>query len=152
MKRISFAVSVGLVAGLVGLSAQTAPTAQAGVTKVDRTVTVTGCVAKGTEVGTYTLTSAKTAEDLASSPSPTTAGTAGTAGTEKSASMEHSASYRLKGEDLSAFVGQQVEVTGTTGDDKRTDKGASTGTTATVKEARSTVTVQSVKMLSSTCP
>ena len=31
--------------------------------------------------------------------------------------MEHSTSYRLKGEDLSAFVGQQVEVTGTTGDE-----------------------------------
>jgi hypothetical protein len=150
MKRISFAVSVGLVAGLVGLSAQTAPIAQTEGTKVDRTVTVTGCVAKGTEVGTYTLTSLKTAEDLASS--PTTAGTAGTAGTEKSASMEHSPSYRLKGEDLSAFVGQQIEVTGTTGDDKRTDKVASAGTTAAVKVARSTVTVQSVKMLAPTCP
>jgi hypothetical protein len=151
MKRITFAVSVGLVAGLVGLSAQTTPIAQTGViTKVDRTVTVTGCVAKGTEVGTYTLASARTAEDPVSS--PTTAGTAGTAGTEKSASMEHSTSYRLKGEDLSAFVGQQVEVTGTTGDDKRSDKGASAGTTATVKDARPTVTVQSVKMLSATCP
>jgi hypothetical protein len=58
----------------------------------------------------------------------------------------------LKGENLKAFVGQQVEATGTTSDDKRSDKSASVGPTATVKDAPSTFSVQSVKMLSSTCP
>ena len=81
MKRISLAVSVGLVAGLVGLSAQTAPVAKTDRALNDRTVTVTGCVAEGTEAGSYTLTSAKMSGNLASS--PTTAGTAGTQGTER---------------------------------------------------------------------
>jgi hypothetical protein len=149
MKRISLAVSVGLVAGLVGLSAQTAPVAKTERAKLDRTVTVTGCIAEGTEAGSYLLTGAKTAEDLASSPA--TAGTSGTIGAGKSASMEHSTSYQLKGEDLKAFVGQQVEVSGTTIDGKRIGKSESLETPATVKNTPSIFTVQSVKMLSTTC-
>jgi hypothetical protein len=106
MKRISLAVSVGLVAGLVGLSAQTAALAKTDIGMNDRTVTVTGCVAEGIEAGSYTLTSATIIANLASP--PTTAGTAGTRGTEKRASMEHSAWYQLKGEDLKAHVGHKV--------------------------------------------
>jgi hypothetical protein len=150
MKRISLAVSVGLVAGLVGLSAQTAPVDKSDRATNDRTVTVTGCVAEGTEAGSYTLTSAKVSGNLASS--PTTAGTAGTQGTEKSTSMEHRTSYQLKGGELKAHVGHKVEVTGTTSDDKRTDKSANVGTTDTMKDIPSTLTVKSVKMLSTTCP
>jgi hypothetical protein len=148
MKRISLAVSVGLVAGLVGLSAQTAPVAKTDRALNDRTVTVTGCVAEGTEAGSYTLTSAKIIDTL---PSSSTAGTAGTLGTEKSASIEHRAWYQLKGGDLKPHVGHKVEATGTTSD-KPTDTSASVGTTDTIKGTPSTLTVTSVKMLSTTCP
>jgi hypothetical protein len=149
MKRISLAVSVGLVAGLVGLSAQTAALAKTDIGMNDRTVTVTGCVAEGIEAGSYTLTSATIIANLASP--PTTAGTAGTRGTEKRASMEHSAWYQLKGEDLKAHVGHKVEATGTISDNKRTDTSARVGTTDAKKDTPSTLTVTSVKMLSTTC-
>ena len=58
MKRMSLAVTVGLVAGLMGLSAQTAPVAKTDRALNDRTLTVTGCVAEGIEAGSYTLKSA----------------------------------------------------------------------------------------------
>jgi hypothetical protein len=150
MKRISLALSLGLVAGLVGLSAQTTPADKTDRAKNDRAVTVTGCVAEGTEAGSYTLTNAKVSGNPAAS--PTTTGTAGTERAEKSSSMEHSGSYQLKGGDLKAHVGHKVEVTGTTSDDKRTDKSANAGTTATTKDMPSTLTVKSVKMVSTTCP
>ena len=149
MKRITLAASLGLVAGLVGLSAQTAPVDKTDRVINDKPVTVTGCVAEGAS-GRYTLTNAQMTGTMASS--PTTAGTAGTQTTEKSASMEHSASYQLKGGDLKAHVGHKVEVTGTTSDDKRTDKTANVGTTDATKDMLSTLTVKSVKMLSTTCP
>ena len=149
MKRITLAVSLGLVAGLVGLSAQTPPVDKTDRATNDKPVTVTGCVAEGASA-IYTLTNAQVTAPLASA--PTTAGTAGTQSTEKSASMEHSASYQLKGGDLKAHVGHRVEVTGTTTDDKRTDKSANVGTTDTTKDMPSILTVKSVKMLSPTCP
>src|SRR5437016_4423948 len=127
MRSISLAVSVGLVAGIVGLSAQTAQVAKTDRAMNDRTVTVSGCVTQGIEADSYTLTSATMSGNPAAS--PTTTGTAGTQGTEKSASMEQSVSYQLKGGDLKAHVGHRVEVTGTTSDDKRTDKSANVGTT-----------------------
>jgi hypothetical protein len=150
MNRISVAVSVGLVAGLVGLSAQTAPVATTDGAVNDKTVTVTGCVAEGTDAGSYTLTKAKSIDTLLST--STMAGTAGTLGTEKSASMEHRAWYHLKGENLKAHVGHKIEATGTTSDEKRPDTSASVGTTDTTKHTPSTLTVKSVKMLSTTCP
>jgi hypothetical protein len=149
MKRITLAVSLGLVAGLVGLSAQTPPVDKTDRAINDKPVTVTGCVAEVASGG-YALTNAQVTGALASA--PTTAGTAGTQSTEKSASMEHSASYQLKGGDLKAHVGHRVEVTGTTSDDKRTDKSANVGTTDETKDMPSTLTVKSVKMLSTTCP
>jgi hypothetical protein len=150
MKRISLALCVGLAAGLVGLSAQTAPVPKTDRAVSDKAMTVTGCVAEGTEAGTYTLASATIVGNLPSS--PTTAGTAGTTGTEKSASMEHSASYQLKGENLKDLVGHQVEAVGTTSGDKRVDKSASAEAPATTKDTRPILTVTSVKLLSATCP
>jgi hypothetical protein len=149
MKRITLAVSLGLVAGLVGLSAQTPPVDKTDRAINDKPVTVTGCVVEGASAS-YTLTNAQVTGPLASA--PTTAGTAGTQSTEKSASMEHGTSYQLKGGDLKAHVGHRVEVTGTTSDEKRTDKSANVGTTDTTKDMPSILTVKSVKMLSTTCP
>ncbi len=149
MKRMSLAVTVGPVGGLMGLSAQTAAVAKTDRALSDRTLTVTGCVAEGIEAGSYTLTSATILANLASR--PTTAGTAGTLGTEKSASMEHRAWYQLKGDDLKAHVGHKVEATGTTSDNKRIDTSARVGTTDAKKDPPSTLTVTSVTMLSTTC-
>jgi len=153
MRRISLALCLGLVAGLVGLSAQTAPVPKTDRAVGDKAVTVTGCVAEGTEAGSYTLASAPIVATLASSPTTAgTAGTAGTTGTAKSTSMEHSALYQLKGENLKDLVGHQVEAVGTTSDDKRVDKSASVGASAATKDTRPILTVTSVKLLSATCP
>ena len=149
MKRISLGLSVALVAGFVGLSAQTAPIPNTDRTAIDKAVTVTGCVAAGTEADSYTLSRATIVGNLASS--PTTVGTAGTTGTEKSSSMEHSASYQLKGDNLKDLVGHQIEATGTASDAKRTDKPASVGTADTTKETLPIFTVTSAKSVSATC-
>jgi len=152
MKRISLGLSVALVAGFVGLSAQTAPIPNTDRTAIDKAVTVTGCVAAGTEADSYTLSRATIVGNLASSPTTVgTAGTAGTTGTEKSSSMEHSASYQLKGDNLKDLVGHQIEATGTASDAKRTDKPASVGTADTTKETLPIFTVTSAKSVSATC-
>jgi hypothetical protein len=149
MKNISLALSVALVAGFVGLSAQTAPLPKADRAAIDKAITVTGCVAAGTEADSYTLQRATMVGNLASS--PTTAGTSGATGTEKSSSMERGVSFQLKGDNLKDLVGHQVEAIGTTSDAKRTDKAESVGTPDPKKETLRILTVTSVKSVSATC-
>ena len=152
MKRISLALSIALVAGFAGLSAQTAPIPTTDRAGIDKAVTVAGCIAAGAEAGSYTLSRATIVANPASSRMLAgTTGTAGTAGTEKSSSMEHTASYQLKGDNLKELIGHQVEAIGTTSGAQRTDKAASVGAPDTTKEALPILTVTSVKSVSATC-
>jgi hypothetical protein len=149
MKRITLGLSMGLIVGLVALSAQTVRVPKTDRAVTDKAVTITGCVVEGTEAGSHTLEGATIVGNLVSR--STTAGTTGTARTAKSTSMEHSATYQLKGADLKDFVGRQVEAIGTTSDDTRTDKRASIGFPDTTKDVGPMLTVTSMRVLLETC-
>jgi hypothetical protein len=149
MKRITLALSVGLIVGLVGLSAQTVRVPKTDRAVNDKAVTITGCVVEGADAGSYTLEGATIVGNHPSR--STTVGTTGTAGTAKRWSMEHSATYQLKGADVKDFVGRQVEAIGTTSDDTRTDKRASIGFPDTTKDVGPMLTVTSMRVLLETC-
>jgi hypothetical protein len=150
MKTTGLALSFAIVAGFVGLAAQTVPIPKTDRALTDKAVTVAGCVAAGAEADTYTLQRATIVGSPGSS-SPTPAGTSGAGGTEKSSSMEHGASYQLKGDNLKVLVGQQVEAIGTTSDAQQPDKAASVGNPEPKKETLPILTVTSVKSVSATC-
>ena len=92
----------------MALSAQGDATASSKSGKTD--VTVTGCVAAGTQAGHFVLTDAATVP--VQTPSPT--GTSGGAVADAPAAMASPTSYDLKGGNLKPHIGHKVEVTGTT--------------------------------------
>jgi len=143
--------------------AQTEPGRQSSQksTKSD-TVTVTGCVAEGSG-GHFMLNNATTASDMKGGTTSGTSGSATSAGA--TSGVTNTASYMLMGGDnLKAHVGHKVEVTGTLSNNSRggamsggtpsggsgsaTSGGAMSGSAANAQELR----VQSVKMVSATCP
>ena len=152
MNRMRLAISVGIVAGSAGvLSAQTGSTDYSWTDEKavkNKAMLLTGCVAESGEAGHYLLTNAMMTGDHLSS----TTGTAGMEGSVKDASMEHGLRYELKGENLKAHVGHKVEVTGTTNDGKTNKKDTNGSITGGTKDGPATLTVKSVKMLSTTCP
>jgi len=145
-------VTCGIIAiscGTLG-AAQSTATDQGKMDDKNKTVMVTGCVAD--EMGQYTLTNAMTSDDAMAAKSqtpPSAVGTTGSTGVR----------YGLTGGELKAHVGHKVEVTGTmdatmktgsleTGKTAENDK-QTTGSPAATK---GTLTVASVKMISSSCP
>jgi len=143
-----------LAAGAVAFAQTPPPAAQQPSKDMKHdTVAVTGCVAEGSS-GTFMLNNAMMSHDIKSGTSTSGTTPPTTSGTPSNSSM--TSSYTLVGgENLKAHVGHKVEVTGTMG---TSGSGASTsgtagttGTTGTGMKAQE-LRVQSVKMVSATCP
>ena len=159
MNRLKIAMFAVLVTGsAVALAAQgeavdkATPSSKSGKTDV----TVTGCVAAGTQAGHFVLT------DAAAVPAatPSTTGTSGAAAADAPAVMASPTSYDLKGGNLKPHVGHKVEVTGTTwqnaaahGAEATTAAPAtpSPDAAAATSTPGATLEVKSVKMLSTSC-
>ena len=146
MNRLKFATAAVLVAGS---AVAFAPRADAGSDKT--TVTVNGCVAAGEKADHYLLTKAAITPAVA----PTPTGTSGTATEAAPAALEALTSYELKGADIKAHLGHQVEVTGTISADvssRRVTSATPTADAATAASApTATLDVKSVKMVATTC-
>lgn len=123
-------------------------------TMKDGAVTVTGCVAQGTDADHFKLTNAMM--------SPTPMGTTGADAAAKpdASKTEASASYELDGGNLKPHLGHKVEVSGTM-DKKSMDHSTMAKPDAGAKEPMGTsgqkdmtagkINVKSVKMLAATC-
>jgi len=138
-------VSIAFMSTML-VAAQSAPVrtnqAAPGV-RAPSTVIVTGCVDDGGESGAYMLTRA----EMRSTPKgrPTPAPDSGTVGIK----------YTLLGPELQAHVGHKVEVTGLldpTSKKGRAKSSAKDQATATIQAMNGTLTVQTLKMISPTCP
>jgi hypothetical protein len=123
-----------------------------------KTITVSGCVERASETGATATTGAS---DTAAKFELTNAAIAGGSTASEAAGTSGTASaaktYRLDATDaqLSAHLNHKVEVTGTL---EEATPGASgtasetTGTSGTSKAAAPRLKVESVKMVSATCP
>jgi len=149
MKYLSLGILVLVSAATVGAQQYPAPKADDKVAKDAKDVTVTGCVAAGTEPNTFILTT-KAAD--AAAPAPTTPPAEG-------AAAASTVTYRLDSpEKVKAHLGHQVEVTGRLDDTKGTAKEATppapdatqpAGTSG--KQPSLKLNVKAVKMLSASC-
>jgi hypothetical protein len=148
-------VLASIFCGTVAVAAAQDPsTAQSGAAS-GKSMTVSGCIQKAEPSAGATGTAGSTAASdttkfvlkNVSSAGAGAAGTAGTAGTAGSAAGAMVSEYRLDADDakLSPHVGHKVEITGTV--DKSASGAASTAATASPK-----LKVDSVKMVSATCP
>jgi hypothetical protein len=152
MKYLSLGILVLVSAATVGAQQYPAPKADDKVAKDAKDLTVTGCVAAGTEPNTFILTTKAASADAAAPAAPTTP----PADAAAPASM---VTYRLDSpEKVKAHLGHQVEVTGRLDDKKATDTTAATpapdatqpaGTSG--KEPSLKLNVKAVKMLSASC-
>src|SRR5712691_1200021 len=150
MNRKGLVASFGLVAGLAAvLSAQAPPSNgkvdQKGVQNIR--VKVIGCIAGDAETGRYILTGAF----LSGDDTPPTVGTAGKIGSGKDLSFENSLSYDLIGGRLKAHVGHEVEIIGITSDARLNNSDALSSAIGSSTHERTTLTVDSVKMLAAKC-
>ena len=150
MNRKSLVASFGLVAGLAAaLSAQAPPLNG----KVDQKavqsirVKVIGCVESDAEPGRYILTGAFVSGDDI----PPAVGTAGKTGSGKDLSFENSLSYDLIGGRLKAHVGHEVEIIGITSDARLNNRDALSSVIGSSKHEKTTLTVDSMKMLAAKC-
>jgi len=150
MNRKGLVACFGFVAGLaVGLSAQ-APSSHS---KEDQKavqsirVKVIGCVRGDAEAGRYSLTGAF----LSGDDTPPTVETAGKIGSGKDLSFENSLSYDLIGGRLKAHVGHEVEIVGITSDAKLNTREAHRSAVGSSTHQRTTLTVESLKMLAVQC-
>jgi hypothetical protein len=150
MNRKSLVASLGLVAGLTAvLSAQ----ARSSNGTVDQQavqsirVKVIGCVAHGATAGRYALTRAfLSGDDI-----PQAVGTAGKRGSGKDLSFENSLSYELIGGRLKAQLGHEVEIVGITSDARLNHSGARSAAIGSSTHEKTTLMVESVKILAPTC-
>jgi hypothetical protein len=144
MKRLMMVLCCVCTVAAVS-AAQTTPTEKPDKEKMDTaakkgSVTVTGCVAAGTEPGHYMLNDATKEGEPAGAPV---------------------ASYALMGGELKPHVGHKVAVTGTmdaksamgkSGMAKDTMPKETMGKDTMAKDKAMTVNVKSVKMIAATCP
>ncbi len=151
MKYLSLGILVLASAAVVGAQQYPAPKADDKMAKDAKDLTVTGCVAAGTEPNTFILTAKAASPDVAA-PAPTTPPAEG-------AAAASTVTYRLDSpEKVKAHLGHQVEVTGRLDDTKGTAKEATppapdatqpAGTSG--KQPSLKLNVKAVKMLSATC-
>jgi hypothetical protein len=150
MNRKSLVACFGLVAGLTAALSAQAPSSNG---KVDQEavqsirVKVIGCVEGDAEAGRYILTGAF----LSGDDTPSTVGTAGKTGSGKDLSFENSLSYNLIGGRLKAHVGHEVEIIGITSDARLTNRDAFSSAIGSSKQEKTTLTVDSLKMLAVRC-
>ena len=157
MNRIKCAAAVAIAVGCtLALSAQAVSVDKdkADQTRMNSPVTVTGCVANGSEAGHFVLTNAVLVPEKAAAATGATSAPS----IDKTASMAAGTSYALKGDMLEGHVGHKVEVTGTTWQEKATSttdiansKDTSNPTSAGSTSPQATLDVKTVKMLSTTC-
>jgi hypothetical protein len=155
-KRVWSGVLASIFCGTVAVAAAQDPqTPQSGAAS-GKSMTVSGCIQKAEPsagaTGTAGTTSASDTKfvlkNVSSAGAAGTSGTAGTAGSA-SASGATASEYRLDADDakLSPHVGHKVEITGTV------DKSASGASSSAASAAASPkLKVESVKMVSATCP
>ena len=149
MNRKSLVASFGLVAGLAAALSARAPSSNGHVDPEagqNLRVRVIGCVEGGAEAGRYILTGAF----LSGDDTPSTVGTAGKKGSGRDLSFENSVSYDLIGR-LKAHVGHEVEIIGITSDARLTNRDAPRSAIASSKHEKTTLTVDSVKMVAAEC-
>jgi hypothetical protein len=150
MNRTCFIASLGLVACLVAALSAQAPSSNG---KLDQKaiqsirIKVIGCVTGDAEAARYILTDAFLSGDDA----PPTVGTSGKTGSGKDLSFENSLSYDLIGAGLKAHVGHEIEIIGITSDAKLNNTDALSSAVGSSTHQRTTLTVESVKMLASEC-
>ena len=150
MNRQSLVAFFGLVACLAAALSAQAPASSG---KVDEKATqssrvkVRGCVATSTEAGRYVLADAYLSGDDVR---PTVL-TAGKIGSGKDLSFENSVSYDLIGGGLKAHVGHEVEIIGITSDARLNNRDARSAAIGSSKHEKTTLTVDSVKMLAAKC-
>ena len=145
MIRLIASFSLAAICSTALLAAQ-APPAAAGQ-KPDHSVTVTGCVAPGTGAGQFILTNAVSMPSVADKAKPV-------AEKDKMPPGRTMTYMLVGGTDLKAHVGHKVEVTGMhvkpgvpPSSSAKPDPGAGAS-----KDTGGTLTVASVKMVSTTCP
>jgi hypothetical protein len=132
-------------------STQTARPSDPASTSAANTLTYTGCIKPGTTAGTWVLENA----EAAARPGASAPGTVGTSGTAKSMSLDLDPAATVN---LKAHANHKVELMGTLAP----VKGAAGATAsappssapgaATAQAARQQFSVQSLKMVSATCP
>lgn len=105
-----------------------------------------GCVAGDAEAGRYILTGAFLSGDT-----PPTVWTAGKIGSGQDLSFENSLSYDVAGARLKAHVGHEVEIIGITSDARLNNRDALSSAIGSPKHERTTLTVDSVRMLAEKC-
>jgi hypothetical protein len=138
MRRIMMATCCVCLMGATGMAQMSMDKDKMAKGTMGKPITVTGCVAAGSESGHYVLTNGMMAGDTTGK------------------------SYNLTGGDLKAHVGHKVEVTGVMDKDKKMGKDGmakdkmdhdtmSNDKTA-MSEMHATLRVKSAKMVSSTCP
>jgi hypothetical protein len=143
------AIAFGAV---VGVFAQNPPPSQTSPSASAKTITITGCVQRAQESPTGTSGTTPSATEtkfVLSNAAMSTTGTTGTAGTANPPSTAVASQYRLDGDDakLTPHVGHKVEITGMVEQPTR-----STQPPAASAANAPTLKVDSVKMLTATCP
>jgi hypothetical protein len=148
-KWILIVISFGAVSWGVLVAAQSITTDKTNAGKKDamvNTVTAIGCVDDGGEAGPYMLTNVVIRGDTKAKARNTASPSSRTLGI----------TYTLTGTDLQRHVGHKVEVTGLLDPTMKKDAKDSTKSQdkaiATARAMNGTFTVQSLKMISSTCP
>jgi hypothetical protein len=150
MNRNGLVASFGLVIGLAAVLPAQAPSSNG---KVDHKavqrirVKVIGCVAGDARAGRYILTGAFLSGDAV----PSTVGTAGKTGSGKDLSFENSPSYDLIGGRLAAYLGHEVEIVGITSDARLNNRDVLNSAIGSATQEKTTLTVDSVKMLAAKC-
>lgn len=122
------------------------PSPKATANKAANTVTYTGCIKPGTTTGTWILESA----EVAARPGASSPGTVGTSGTSKiTLDLDPAATVNLK-----AHANHKVELVGMLSPAKAPTEAppASAAGATTAQTARQQFSVQSLKMVSATCP
>jgi hypothetical protein len=88
---------------------------------------------------------------LSGDDTPSTVGTAGKIGSGTDLSFENSLSYDLIGGGLKAHVGHEVEIIGITSDARLNNRDVRSSAIGSSKQEKTTLTVDSVKMLAAKC-
>jgi hypothetical protein len=136
-------------------SSQTARPSDPSSTASANTVTYTGCIKPGTTSGTWVLENA----EAAARPGASSPGTVGTSGTAKTMAFDLEPAATASGVNLKAHANHKVELVGTVSPAKgmaetpsASAPPSSTPGAATAQAARQQFSVQSLKMVSATCP
>lgn len=162
------ALAVGLMTTAVvaqNLSSSRSQNGRASQSASARSVTITGCLQRGTESATGTTGtsgSTRTASaggfmlmNASMGPQSTSASSGSSTASVRAGTASAGAQYRLEADDskLTPHVGHKVEVTGSLEESASAGSSSASGSaTSTAAAAAPRLKVDTVKMVSSTCP